>query len=131
MHVTCAAVVEGNCEVILDTMPSCTNALSSAYFSAYRSKKRQPKASTKNSITVSYRVGTRFIASCGSAHSPSPVSRNKIVAGRLAKQYESYSGLTKRCENFALSTAGTEAAFSITIPLSVRTGLLYAVQYII
>ncbi len=55
-----------------------------------------------------------------------------MVAGRLAKQYESYSGLTNLCENFAPLTACTEAALSIAIQMSppfCQGWVLYAVQY--
>jgi hypothetical protein len=118
MHVTCAAVVEGNCEVIFETAPCLSAVFKKVYFPAYCLKNLQPKASTKNRITLLYLVGKFPKVSWGKALAPSPVSRNSIVCGRAAKQYESYSGLTNLCENFALFTAFNELELSMHVSAS-------------
>jgi hypothetical protein len=115
-------VVEGNCEVILETTPLLSAVFKNGYFSAYRLKNLQPKASTKKRITLLYLVGRFPKASMGKALSPSPDSINSIVCGRAAKQYESYNGLTNLCENFAPFTAFTDPELSIglLLPAGVR-----------
>src|SRR5687767_1384655 len=83
--VICAVVVEGNCEVSLETTPCSRNRFKNGYCSAYFSINSQPKPSTRNRTTLSTEVGKSPKTSAGSPDGVDPVSKCWIIAGYWAK----------------------------------------------